>query len=627
MTGAEVSGRLWFRGHSSPSFMACAELDSANGGNVNVAQTKPSIGYRTRLLGCLALSIGLGACTGDVSPLPGLPEQDGSQRPVRDRPAPGDGEDSVDGEDSPVDEPEDTNTDSDKEEPPEQSPDAHGKLVMRRLNRAEYNNTVRDLLNTKLTPADSFPADDVDEGFDTLGSALTFSTVLAEQVEKAAGQLVDELFARPKTDAVRRRILSCEVSASNAATCVPAVLEPVMKSAYRRPVTKAEVSDLAAFAAAAQKSNADGTFGLAAALKVILLSPDFLYHVEFGDPEAAKPSPLSPHELASRLSYFLWSSAPDAVLTKLADEGTLQDPAVLAAQVTRMLDDERAQALVDNFAGQWLSIRNVDLVAPDADVFPSFTEAMRESMATETKMFFKELVDKDLPLANLLLSDFTFADKLLAQHYGLKGGATTFAKVPLSGSARFGLLTQQTFLMTTSYPDMTSPVKRGAWVLDQLLCDPPPAPPAGVPPLKPPPSGSKRTLREAQEEHRSSPACKGCHVQMDPIGLSFENFDPVGAYRTLDNGTEIDASGSLPDRGEFTDAKGLVTLLASDPRYPACVVERMMTFAVGRSFTSSEGKDYIATLAAPLQKGGSWRKVIHTVATSEAFLSRSGFPK
>ena len=572
-------------------------------------------------LAAVGLSFGLAACVGTPLAPPEVDDDDTVAPEADDEPTPDAGK---------IKDRDGSSPKEDAAKPPNKEPEPAGEpetmdseaRLLRRLNRVEYDNTVAALLGTATKPASGFPADDVLEGFDTLGIALSFSPLLAEQAEQAATALVAELMARKPTDPVRMRILPCEPTAANAATCLPNVLGPFMKSAFRRPVSSAEVAEMVTFATDFAKASKDPAQGLAGALTAILLAPDFLYHVELG--EKGDDDSLSPHELASRLSYFLWSTMPDAELTELADKGTLKDPAVLREQLGRMLDDPKVRALSDNFAGQWLSVRELSVISPDPDKFPAFTEALRGSMGQETQLFFTELVAKNQALSTLLLSDFTFANDALAKHYGLKGGTKTFSKLPLTGAPRFGLLTQETFLTVTSYPDTTSPVKRGNWVLEQILCDAPPPPPPNIPVLQVPSKTSGKTLREAQEEHRSSPACNGCHVQMDPIGLAFETYDAVGAFRTMDNGSAIDASGSLIGVGEFRDAKELVTLIANDPRFPRCVLQHMLTYAIGRPFSSRASKDYIAQLAEPLQKSGTWRQAIETVVTSQPFLSRRG---
>ena len=499
-----------------------------------------------------------------------------------------------------------------------------GRVVLRRLNRTEYDNTVRDLLGTTQKPAaTSFAADDVEEGFDTIGESLVMSLVLAEQLDKATGELVDELLARPSGDPWRSRILVCEPTVANAASCIPQVLAGFMKSAYRRPVTADEVQARATLASTVQQATGDALRGLGAALKSVLMSPHFLYRVELGDPTSPAATPLDDYELASRLSYFLWASMPDASLLDAAESKKLtpaqQD---LTAQVERMLADPKAQGLIEGFAGQWLSTREAAAFVADPTVFPSYDDALRTAMPQETKLFFKALLDERQPLTALLLGDFTFVNARLAEAYGLPAAAPDFARVSLQGTPRAGILTQAAFLTVSSYPARTSPVRRANWVLEHLLCDPPPAAPANVPALteKLPPGA---TLRQTFELHRKDPGCASCHQIMDPIGFALENFDAVGSYRTLDNGVPVDASGQLADGTPINGAGDLARAIAEDDDFPICVAKQLLTYAVGRSFGAPAAKAYAAGIGIQ-GRAATWPDFVKSIVTSQAFLTRRG---
>jgi hypothetical protein len=352
-----------------------------------------------------------------------------------------------------------------------------GRVVLRRLNRAEYDNTVRDLLGTATTPARSTPfaPDDVADGFDTIGQSLIMSSLLAEQMDKTASTLVDELLARPAGDAWRTKILSCEPTTANLATCLPQILSAFMKNAYRRPVTADEVQGRMALAAKVRQDGGDAKAALGAALKSVLLSPHFLYRVELGDPSSPEATPLGDYELASRLSYLLWGSMPDSALLDTAGAKKLSSPDELDATVDRMLRDPKSQGFVESFAGQWLSTRDALSFVANEEKFPTYDDALRTAMPQETNLFFKALLDEQQPLTQLLLADFTFVNDRLARQYGLPGGQKDFTRVSLAGTPRIGLLTQESFLAVTSYPMRTSPVKRADWVLEHLLCEPPPA--------------------------------------------------------------------------------------------------------------------------------------------------------
>ncbi len=504
-----------------------------------------------------------------------------------------------------------------------------GPVVMRRLNRVEYNNTVRDLLQTTLRPADTFPTDELStEGFDTVGQVLDLSPLHTEQFETAAIQLVDELFALPATSPARQKVLVCTPQTGSEAVCGRQILAAFAPRAYRRPVTTAEIDDLMALVTAVNTAGNTYQDALKAGLEAVLLSPHFIFHVE-NDPA---PTVIDAHrlddfELATRLSYFLWSSMPDDALTAAASTKLLtQDSAEVGRQIARMLQDPKASALTDHFAAEWLTLQRLDSLAPNVTTFPAYDDALRTSAQQETGLFFQALVKDNLPLETLLLADFTIANARLATHYGLPAVAGTgFTKVNLAGTQRVGVLTQASFLMATSHPDRTSPVKRGVWVLERLLCAPPPPPPPNlnIPALVDPPAGA--TLRQTLEVHRSNPTCAGCHAFFDPIGLGFENYDAIGAFRTLDNGIKIDPTGTL-NGVAFDGPAKLAPVLAKDPRFASCMAQQLLTYAVGRSFAAADGKAYADAVArnAIAQGKGQWRSWIETIAAAEAFQTRRG---
>jgi hypothetical protein len=329
----------------------------------------------------------------------------------------------------------------------------------------------------------------------------------------------------------------------------------------------------------------DDAIGLA--MRAMLLSPRFLYRVELGN-ESATPQPLDDHALASRLSYFLWSSMPDDALFAAADAGTLQDEAALRAQIDRMLADPKADAFYESFVGQWLYLRRFAYSTPDATMFPEFDEELREAMRQETLLFVRDVVESGAPLATLLTARYTFVNERLARHYGIEGvTGTEFVRVELD-ETRGGLLTHGSILTVTSHPDTTSPVKRGKWVLDQILCEPPPDPPPDVDTFLESEETAGLTLREKLARHRENPECAVCHDSIDPLGLALENYDPIGAYRTLDNGQEIDATGELPDGRTFDGVAELGAILDEDERYTNCVTEKVVAYALGRSLDAPD---------------------------------------
>jgi mono/diheme cytochrome c family protein len=368
--------------------------------------------------------------------------------------------------------------------------------------------------------------------------------------------------------------------------CASQILSRLARRAYRQPVGAAELAPILEFYDAAR---AQGTFesGIQRGLQRILSSPRFAFRVE-RDPAGAAPGsvhPVSGVELASRLSFFLWSSIPDEPLLRAAAQGSLSQPAVLEQHVRRMLADPRADALVSNFAGQWLQLRNVRSVQPNSDEFPDFDDQLRQSFRRETELLFGSIVKEDRNVLDLLRADYTFVNERLARHYGIPGVyGSRFRRVPVTQDARRGILGQGSMLAVTSHAERTSPVLRGKWVLENLLGLPVPPPPPDVPTLKGNSEGQKpKTLREQMAEHRTEPVCASCHRVMDPVGFALENFDAVGAWRTQEPGGPIDASGQLADG---TKIDGVVTLrkaiLDKPDLFVGTLTEKLLTYALGR---------------------------------------------
>jgi mono/diheme cytochrome c family protein len=398
----------------------------------------------------------------------------------------------------------------------------------------------------------------------------------------------------------RRRIFTC--SAKDEA-CARKILSTLARRAYRRPVTAADVDPLLAFyregasaSAGAAASGAQGSFdeGIERAIRRLLVSPEFLFRVE-RDPSSAaggRSYRISDIELASRLSFFLWSSIPDDTLLELAERGQLSSAMVLPREVRRMLADPRADAFITNFAGQWLFLRNLDAAVPVQSIFPDFDDSLRQSFRRETELFFDSIVREDRSAFDLLRADYTFLNERLAKHYGvanIKG--SYFRRVTLDkGSPRNGLLGQGSVLTVTSYPDRTSPVVRGKWILENLLGTPPPPPLPNVPPLKPTNNeGAVLSMRQRMEQHRANPVCASCHAMMDPLGLSLENFDAVGKWRTLgESSAAIDATGRAPDGTIFEGPGGLRDMLLRSDRFVPTLTEKMLTYALGRGLEFSD---------------------------------------
>ena len=387
----------------------------------------------------------------------------------------------------------------------------------------------------------------------------------------------------------RQRILTCRPNTgAEERACAEEILSTLARRAYRRPATAADLDTLLAFY---EEGRAAGDFdaGIEMALRRLLVSPEFLFRIE-RDPEGAVPNAvyrISDLELASRLSFFLWSSIPDDELIAAAAAATLRDPGVLERQVRRMLADPRAEALVTNFAAQWLYLRNLPAVSPDFIVFPDFDETLRRALREETELFFDSIIREDRSVLDLLTADYTFLNERLAKHYGIPNVyGSHFRRINLPrDSPRGGLLGQGSILAVTSYATRTSPVVRGKWILDNLLGTPPPPPPAAVPPLSDEGSDAMLSMRERMVEHRRNPVCASCHAIMDPIGLSLENFDAIGRYRDRTAGFEpLDVEGSFPDGTIFDGAGGLrETLLDRSDQFVRTLASKLLTYSLGRA--------------------------------------------
>ncbi len=645
-----------------------------------------------------------------------------------------------------------------------------GRVTLRRLNRAEYNNTIRDLLGMDFQPADDFPSDDVGYGFDNIGDVLAVSPLLLEKYLASAEKIVDKAFAGelppipptkrwfsfelkvsqkdapsvnrgkavssadgdisfthdfPKDGqyALRFRGYGQQVGNERVKTVIridgqdvhraemrsgdprqPSTIEfrhnlkagehkiaialvnpysdpkiedkakrdrtlavfqtevqgPMLdmtrlpteaykrimiaqpgpdlpereaarrivahlaRKAFRRPPSPQEIERFVKLVEVARAQGDDFEKGVQLAVQAILVSPHFLFKVEQDRKSSDQPYAISEHELATRLSYFLWSSMPDEGLLDLADRGELRKN--LDAQVRRMMKDPKVRALGENFAGQWLQVRNLASFAPDPKQFPNFDESLREAMAQETTLFFEAMVQEDRNILDFLDADFTFVNERLAKHYGIPGvRGKEFRKVSLKGTPRAGILTQASILTVTSNPTRTSPVKRGKFILESLLNAPPPPPPPDVPEFKEEPqavlSGS---LRQRLEMHRSNPDCAVCHDKMDALGFAFENFDAVGAWRTKDGTFPIDPSGTLPDGRSFKDYAELRTLLRGNAaQFRRCLVEKMLTYALGRGVEVADRCAVDKVCLEVADRKDRFSELVLAVVQSEPFQMRT----
>jgi hypothetical protein len=479
---------------------------------------------------------------------------------------------------------------------------------------------------TGIRNANSVPSDDqvdkhlhiripVKAGAHTLGVTFPKSPSLLLETERQPYQAHFNMYRHPRIhpalysivvvgpynatgagDALsRHRVFVCHpAKPSEEEGCGKQILANFARRAYRRPVTDADIQvPLKLFSEARAQGGFDA--GIERGLRALLISPEFLFRVEQDPANIAPNTPyrLSDLELASRLSFFLWSSIPDDELVDLAIGGKLKDHAVLEKQVRRMLADSRAEALVNNFADQWLYLRNLQSIIPDARAFPDFDDNLRQAMRRETELFFESIMREDRNVLDLLRANYTFVNERLAKHYGIPNVYDSyFRRVTFDGnSVRGGLLGQASILTVTSYADRTSPVIRGKWVLTNILGSPPPPPPGNVPPLKNDASASKAlTMRERMAAHRVNQPCAGCHRLMDPVGFSLENYDAVGRWRSTDQDAPIDASGNLPDGSQFVGVAGLRQALLSRPElFVTTLTEKLLTYGLGRGLESYDG--------------------------------------
>jgi len=425
----------------------------------------------------------------------------------------------------------------------------------------------------------------------------------------------------------RRRIFTCQPKrASQEEACARRIVASLARRAYRGQVDPMDVAMLMKVYTA-QRGASDFEHGVEAAVEAILVSPQFLFLVET-DPKGAAPGtvhPLTDFELASRLSLFLWSSIPDDDLLKVAEADRLHDPKVLDAQITRMLTDPRADALTQNFAGQWLYLRNLDQQRPDIDAYPHFDTRLRQAMKSETQMFFSYVLRTNRPVLDFIAADYTFLNQRLAAHYGIPGvRGTAMRKVSLDPAwHRGGLLGEGSILTVTSYGNRTSVVKRGKWVLENILAAAPPPPPANVPALKTEHDGRQLNAREQLEMHRADPNCAACHMKMDPIGFALENYDATGGWRTIDAGQPIDPSAVLPDGTKFAGIDGLrAILLDRKDEFARAFTERLMTYALSRGVNARDMPAVRAIANRAARDGYRIQDIVRGIAESDAFMLR-----
>ena len=497
-----------------------------------------------------------------------------------------------------------------------------GKVTMRRLNRFEYNNTTRDLFGVNFKPAEEFPADDVGYGFDNIGDVLTMPPILMEKYLDAAEDIIDMVY---KNRFVFTKFLKVSSPEKVTSADFPKILEDIATKAYRRPATKDEVDKLVKLCEMLEKKGDKPSDALKAGLQAILVSPKFLFHVEIDpDPNSTAPHQVNQFELANRLSYFLWSTMPDTVLFDLAKQNKLYEKGVIEEQVARMLKDPKAKAFTLNFPEQWLHLRNLKTINPDKAKFPTFTDALRDDMAKEAELFFEYITKENRSILELLDADYTFLNLRLATHYGIKNVTKPeFTKVTFTDNRRGGVLTQAGVLTITSNPTRTSPVKRGKWVLENILGTPPPPPPPNVEELKEDDKALTGTLRQRMEQHRANPNCATCHLKMDALGFGLENFNPVGIWRDKDGDKPIDASGDLPGGEKFNGPAELrKILLSKSDLFAHCLCEKLLTYATGRGMERADNCTIDTIVEKTKKDNFKMQDLIIEIVKSEPFQMR-----
>ena len=463
------------------------------------------------------------------------------------------------------------------------------------------------------------------------GNSSVFATTLgARQYLRADGIEINGPFGATSIGDTpgRRRIFVCRPARTDEEpACAARILGTLARRAYRRPVTAADVDPLVAFYRGARRDRGDFDAGIRAALERMLVDLDFLYRSEL-DPSGRRTATyrLGDLEMASRLSFFLWSSIPDDELLQLAERGRLQDPAVFEAEVRRMLRDPRARALVTSFGAQWLYLRNLRMVSPDLYEFPDWDDNLRQAMARETELFLESQLRGDRSLTELLSADYTFVNERLARHYGIPNVyGSHFRRVTLPDARRAGLLGQASLLTVTSFPNRTSPVVRGKWLLENMLGAPPPAPPPDIPDLPENTRGEQpRSMRERMEQHRKNPSCASCHAVMDPLGFALEQFDAIGRWRTLEGGLPVDSTGAMPDGRAIDGPRGLRDLMLGPRRseFVRTVTEKLLTYAIGRGVEAYDMPAIRKIVREAEATDYRWSSIILGVAKSEAFQMR-----
>ncbi|MDZ4287565.1 MAG: DUF1592 domain-containing protein [Prosthecobacter sp.] len=502
----------------------------------------------------------------------------------------------------------------------EKTPSDPGYRKARRLTRTEYSLSVRDVLGCADRLGETFPADGAGgEGFDNNADTLTIPSLLIEKYLEAADLGLTEAWKRPESLA---RLLVTRPSPMVSPPAAAKVnLEKLARRAYRRPLTDADTAPLLAVFEQATKRGLDFDAAMRVAFKAVLMSPKFLILQEEDRPGEPTAWRISSHEMATRLSYFLWSTLPDETLTRLADAGQLQEPRVIEAQVKRMLEDKRAQAFIQNFAGQWLGLPELfNTVDPDRGKYPEFTPSLRQAMYDEGMRFADAILRGNGRVLEFIDSDYTYVNEELAKFYGVPGvQGPDMRRVTLPDARRGGLLGMGAILAATAYPQRTSPVLRGKWVLEQLLGTPAPPPPANVGSLPEDDRNLKElTFRQQLEKHRSREQCMGCHNRLDPPGFGLENFDPIGKWRDAENGKPLDTRGNLPDGRSFTGPAEMRKMLMQEKaKFVRNFCRRLLGYALERGLEPCD-QPTLLRLEATLAKS-EYRSLPAIIAVAQSF--------
>ena len=469
----------------------------------------------------------------------------------------------------------------------------------RRLTRNEYNRAIEQLVGDTSQPANSFPDDTKSFGFRNNANSQSVDDNTVRLYLQAASDIIGDTLSSNR----RSRLMVCEPSGFSDRACIRSVLETFANSAWRRPATSAEVDALLSTVDTAQLGGLQLEEGVSMGLQAVLLSQNFMYRVE-EDPE--RPTD---YELASRLSFFLWGAPPDAELLSLAAAGTLNQTDTLRAQVQRMIADPKIAGLVDDFVYDWMELDKFDDIASSGGLGTGLKQSMRQEMVA----FFEYLITSDQPLSELLLSQQSFVDATLSSYYGEPLGSAV-------SEQRRGLFGKGAFLATTSHLEETSPVKRGDWVLTNVLCTQPPPPPEDAGELTDPEPGENLTPRERLEQHRADPTCASCHDSIDPIGLALENYDWVGRWRdTYETGRDIDPTGVWVDGAPIEDLLDMADIIAADTNYESCMTEKFYTYATGRRPDGGDSCVIRETLEQVQAGGNTFGQLLENIVLSEAF--------